>query len=178
MEAIKKRSAWSIFMGVVTAVLGLFLIVYPLATAAITTVFLGWTLIFVGIAQFVFALHSQTAGKFFLKILLGVPYGIAGIALAFSSHCGRGIVDGDPGIVAFGLWVCGNNRRIRVATGRWMGMAPVRWHRHLSRRDADSGEMAFQFALGNRHPGWGSSADGRYLQNHDCHKSREWRSQR
>ncbi len=83
MEAIKKRSAWSIFMGVVTAVLGLFLIVYPLATAAITTVFLGWTLIFVGIAQFVFALHSQTAGKFFLKILLGVLYGIAGIALAF-----------------------------------------------------------------------------------------------
>jgi uncharacterized membrane protein HdeD (DUF308 family) len=83
MEAIKKRSAWSIFMGVVTAILGLFLIVYPLATAAITTVFLGWTLIFVGIAQFVFALHSQTAGKFFLKILLGVLYGIAGIALAF-----------------------------------------------------------------------------------------------
>lgn len=32
---------------------------------------LGWTLIFAGIAQFVFALHSQTPGNFFLKSLGG-----------------------------------------------------------------------------------------------------------
>jgi uncharacterized membrane protein HdeD (DUF308 family) len=63
-EEVKKRSAWSMFMGVVTAALGVFLIAYPLATATITTVLLGWSLIFVGIAQFVFALHSQTAGSF------------------------------------------------------------------------------------------------------------------
>ena len=80
---IKKRSTWSILMGILTAVLGVFLIAYPLATAAITTVLLGWVLIFVGIAQFVFALHSQTVGNFFLKVLLGVLYGIIGIVLAF-----------------------------------------------------------------------------------------------
>jgi len=80
---LKKRSGWSIFMGVITAVLGGFLIAYPLATATITTLLLGWVLIFVGIAQFVFALHSQTAGNFFLKLLLGALYGITGIALAF-----------------------------------------------------------------------------------------------
>jgi uncharacterized membrane protein HdeD (DUF308 family) len=40
-------------------------------------------LIFVGIAQFVFALHSQTVGKFFLKVFLSVLYVICGIALAF-----------------------------------------------------------------------------------------------
>jgi uncharacterized membrane protein HdeD (DUF308 family) len=57
-EEVKKRSAWSIFMGIVTAALGCFLIVCPLATAAITTVLLGWALIFVGLAQFVFALYS------------------------------------------------------------------------------------------------------------------------
>ncbi len=70
-------------MGILTAVLGVFLIAYPLATAAITTVLLGWVLIFVGIAELVFALHSQTVGNFFLKVLLGVLYGIVGIALAF-----------------------------------------------------------------------------------------------
>jgi uncharacterized membrane protein HdeD (DUF308 family) len=70
-------------MGVVTAALGALLIVYPLAAAAITTVLLGWTLIFVGLAQFVFALHSQTVGNFFLKVFQCVIYGIAGIALAF-----------------------------------------------------------------------------------------------
>jgi uncharacterized membrane protein HdeD (DUF308 family) len=82
-EELKKRSAWSIFMGVLTAALGVFLIAYPLATATITTVLLGWVLIFVGIALFVFALHSQTVGNFFLKILLSLLYGICGIALAF-----------------------------------------------------------------------------------------------
>ena len=84
IQEVKKRSGWSIFMGVLSAVLGLFLIAYPLATATITTVLLGWTLILVGIAQFVFALHSQTPGNFFLKILGGVLYGITGIALVLA----------------------------------------------------------------------------------------------
>lgn len=91
-DEIKKRAGWSIFMGVITAILGLFLIAYPLATAAITTVLLGWVLIFVGIAQFVFALHSQTVGKFFLKVLLGALYGIAGVALAFFPIAGVAVL--------------------------------------------------------------------------------------
>jgi uncharacterized membrane protein HdeD (DUF308 family) len=82
-DEVKNRSGWSIFMGVLTAALGAFLIVYPLATATITTLLLGWVMIFVGIAQFVFALHSQTVENFFLKILLGALYGITGVALAF-----------------------------------------------------------------------------------------------
>jgi len=83
IQDLKKRSGWSIFMGVLSAVLGVFLIAYPMVTATITTVLLGWTLIFVGIAQLVFALHSQTPGNFFLKLLSSVLFGIAGIALAF-----------------------------------------------------------------------------------------------
>ena len=67
IDETKKRAAWSIFMGVLTAALGAFLIVYPLATAKFTTVVLGWVLILVGIAQFVFALHSQKPGGFFPK---------------------------------------------------------------------------------------------------------------
>jgi uncharacterized membrane protein HdeD (DUF308 family) len=70
-------------MGVITAVLGTFLIAYPLAAATITTLLIGWVLIFAGIAQFVFAFHSQTIGKFFLKVFSSVLYGIAGIALTF-----------------------------------------------------------------------------------------------
>jgi len=82
-DDVKKRSAWSIAMGILTAVLGVFLIIYPFATAMITTVLLGWILILVGIAQFVFALYTQTVGSFFLKVLLGILYAVAGIALAF-----------------------------------------------------------------------------------------------
>jgi uncharacterized membrane protein HdeD (DUF308 family) len=82
-EEIKRRSTWSILMGVLTAILGVFLIAYPLAAATITTILIGWVLIFVGIAEFVFALHSHTVGSFFSKALLGVLSGIVGVALAF-----------------------------------------------------------------------------------------------
>ena len=84
-------------MGVVTAALGVFLIVYPLAAATMTTVLLGWALIFVGIAHFVFALHSQTAGNFFLKVFLSVLYGICGIALAFFPIVGVAALTGIVG---------------------------------------------------------------------------------
>jgi len=96
---IKKRSSWSIFMGVVTAALGVFLIAYPLATATITTVLLAWVLIFVGIAQFVFALHSQTVGKFFLKVLLALLYGAVGLALAFFPLGGVAVLTGLLGVL-------------------------------------------------------------------------------
>jgi len=82
-DEVKKRSGWSIFMGVVTAALGVFLIAYPLATATVTTLLLGWVLIFVGIAQFVFALHSHTVENFFWKVLVSGLYGITGVALVF-----------------------------------------------------------------------------------------------
>jgi len=82
-DDVKKRSAWSIAMGTLTAVLGVFLVIYPFATAMITTVLLGWILVLVGIAQFVFALHTQTVGNFSLKVVLGILYAIAGLALAF-----------------------------------------------------------------------------------------------
>ena len=80
---IKSRSAWSILMGALTALLGLFLIAYPMATATIATLLLGWVLIFVAIAQIVFALHSQTVGRFSAKVLLAVLYGLAGVGLVF-----------------------------------------------------------------------------------------------
>lgn len=96
---IKNRSSWSIFMGVITAALGAFLIAYPLATATITTVLLAWVLIFVGIAQFVFALHSETVGKFFLKVLLALVYGVVGVALAFFPLGGVAVLTGLLGVL-------------------------------------------------------------------------------
>ncbi len=98
-DDIKKRSTWSIFMGVITAALGVFLIAYPLATATITTVLLAWVLIFVGIAQFVFALHSETVGKFFLKVLLALVYGVVGVALAFFPLGGVAVLTGLLGVL-------------------------------------------------------------------------------
>jgi uncharacterized membrane protein HdeD (DUF308 family) len=78
---VKSRSGWAIVMGVVTAALGVFLVLYPFITATLTTIVLGWTLVFVGAAHFVFALKSGSAGQFFWKILSGLLYGAVGIML-------------------------------------------------------------------------------------------------
>lgn len=81
LDDIKQRSGWSMFMGVLTAALGILLIVYPFAAATLTTVFLGGTLILVGAAGLVLALASQSAGSFITRVLLALLYGFVGIAL-------------------------------------------------------------------------------------------------
>ena len=87
-QEVSKRAGWSIFLGVLTAAVGVVMILYPLATAAASTVFVGSALIVAGVAQSIFAFASGTAGKFFLKILLGILYGIAGISLVASPGIG------------------------------------------------------------------------------------------
>ncbi len=70
-------------MGVLTAVIGVFMIIYPMAAATVTTIFVGWSLFFVGVAQLIFAFQSTGAGHFFLKLLTSLLYGITGLALVF-----------------------------------------------------------------------------------------------
>ena len=96
IDEAKKRAAWSVLMGALTAAFGAFLIIYPLATAKFTTVVLGWVLILVGIAQFVFALHSQEPGSFFPKLLSAGVFGIIGVTFAFAPMAG---VEGLTGLL-------------------------------------------------------------------------------
>jgi uncharacterized membrane protein HdeD (DUF308 family) len=81
LDDVKHRSSWSIFMGVLTAALGGVLILYPFATATVTTVFLGSMLTLVGAAELGLAFASQTPRTFFIQILLAVLYGFTGIML-------------------------------------------------------------------------------------------------
>ncbi|HEY6273131.1 MAG TPA: DUF308 domain-containing protein [Terriglobales bacterium] len=78
---VKSRAGWGIFMGVLTAALGVLLMAYPLATATVTTVLLGCILVVVGVVEIVQALRSHTAGSFFLRLLLGIVYGVGGVVL-------------------------------------------------------------------------------------------------
>lgn len=78
---VSKQAGWSLFMGFLTAAIGVAMIIYPMVTATVSTLFFGWALIFAGAAQVIFAFSSETAGNFFLKLLVGILYGIAGIVL-------------------------------------------------------------------------------------------------
>ena len=81
---IKKRATWGILMGVFTAILGAFLIAYPLLTATLTTVLIGTVLLIAAAAHVVFAVQSQSVGRFFLKFLLALLYGIVGLSMVFN----------------------------------------------------------------------------------------------
>jgi hypothetical protein len=170
IEEVKKRSAWSISMGVLTAALAVFLIIYPLVTATITTVLFGWVLILVDVAQFVFALHSQKVGKFFLKVLVGVLFGIVGFFLAFAPVAGLEALTALLGtmlLVQAGL----------AKTDRRLGMVLVRCCGKLRIRHIDPRQMALQFRLGDRNVNRRLSVVGWYLKNHDCRKDSERRQQ-
>lgn len=78
---VKSRAGWGIFLGVLTAALGVLLIVYPLAAAAATTILIGSILVIVGVIEIVLALRSHTAGSFIGRLLLGIVYGFAGLLL-------------------------------------------------------------------------------------------------
>jgi len=78
---VKSRSGWGIFMGILTAALGVLLMAYPLATATVTTILLGCILLVVGVVELIQALRSLTAGNFFLRLLLGIVYGVGGALL-------------------------------------------------------------------------------------------------
>lgn len=81
LSDVKSRAGWGIVLGILTAVLGLLLIAYPLFTATITTIFIGSILVVVGVLEVVEALRVHTAGAFFGRLLLGLVYGFAGVVL-------------------------------------------------------------------------------------------------
>lgn len=78
---VKTGAGWGITLGVLTAVLGLLLIAYPLFAATLTIMFIGWTLIIAGGFELVQALKMHTIGAFLVRLLLGVVYGFGGVAL-------------------------------------------------------------------------------------------------
>jgi len=80
-NTLSKQAGWSLFTGLLTAAIGVVMTIYPMATATLSALFFGWALILVGAAQVVFAFSSQTAGNIILKLLAGILYGVAGIAL-------------------------------------------------------------------------------------------------
>jgi uncharacterized membrane protein HdeD (DUF308 family) len=89
---VKSRAGWGIFLGIVTAALGVLLIAYPLAAATVTTILIGCILIIAGVIDVVLALRSHTGGTFFLRLLLGIIYGVAGALLLASPMWGVAVL--------------------------------------------------------------------------------------
>jgi uncharacterized membrane protein HdeD (DUF308 family) len=81
IREIRKNSGWFIALGIVMVILGIAAIVEPLmATVAVARVF-SWIFLFAGIIRIVYAVQSRRDPGFWLKLLIGILYVIAGISL-------------------------------------------------------------------------------------------------
>jgi uncharacterized membrane protein HdeD (DUF308 family) len=78
---VKSSARWGIVLGILTALLGLLFIAYPLFGAAVSTIIIGWTLIFAGAFEVIQAFYVHTVGAFFARLLLGFVYGFGGLVL-------------------------------------------------------------------------------------------------
>ena len=80
---ISGNKGWFYFLGALLVVLGIAAVAFPFVTTIAAKVFLGWLFLIAGIVQVIHAFSTRTWRAFFLDLLIGLLYVIAGGWLAF-----------------------------------------------------------------------------------------------
>jgi len=80
---VAEHRTWFTVLGVVLVILGVLAIAFPFITTIAAKVFLGWLFLIGGVVQIVHAFSTQRWSEFFLDLLLGVLFVVAGGWLAF-----------------------------------------------------------------------------------------------
>lgn len=81
--AISENRTWFSIFGILLIVLGGLAIAFPFVTTIATKIFLGWLFLIGGIVQIFHAFSTKGWSEFFLDLLMGVLFLIAGVWLAF-----------------------------------------------------------------------------------------------
>lgn len=81
--AVAEHRIWFMVIGICLIVLGIVAIAFPFATTIAAKVFLGWIFLIGGLIQIFHAFSTQKWSGFFLDLLVGVLYVVAGGWLAF-----------------------------------------------------------------------------------------------
>ena len=74
LSLVKLGSTWSIVLGVLFVVLGVFAIAEPFLAAVALNTFIGWMLIFFGIVHIMAAFQGHTGTSIAWKLLIGAAY--------------------------------------------------------------------------------------------------------
>ncbi len=80
---ISENRTWFFILGILLIVLGAVAIAFPFLTTIATKIFVGWLFLIGGIVQIVHAFSTKGWSEFFLNLLMGVLFLIAGAWLAF-----------------------------------------------------------------------------------------------
>jgi uncharacterized membrane protein HdeD (DUF308 family) len=76
---IKRATGWSIALAVLMIIAGIIAMIEPGLAGVVITYVIGWTAIFNGFAQIVFAFRTHGGLHIALEVILGIIYIIAGI---------------------------------------------------------------------------------------------------
>jgi len=76
---IKRATGWSIALAVLMIIAGIIAMLEPGLAGVVITYVIGWTAIFNGVAQIVFAFRTHGGLHVALEVILGIIYIIAGI---------------------------------------------------------------------------------------------------
>ncbi len=171
---VSRHAGWSIFMGILTAAVGAVMIIYPLATAAASTVFFGAALLVAAVAQLVFAFTSDTAGQFLLKLLLGILYGVAGLSLIALPGMGVVTLTAVLGAMLIADAVVEIGHRLLGSRGGRPRLVLLQRLLQPAPRDSDHRAVAGQLDLGDRDDG----RRRRPLQRNHAHRDLELGAQR
>ena len=81
--AVAENRTWFIILGIILMVLGVGAIAFPLIATIAIKVFLGWLFLIGGLVQLAHTFSTQKWSAFFLSLLCGAVYVLAGGWLAF-----------------------------------------------------------------------------------------------
>jgi uncharacterized membrane protein HdeD (DUF308 family) len=80
-DGLKRGRKWLMVSGVLAVIAGFVAIVVPAVASVTVAIFIGWMLLFGGIALLIDAFAVRDMGRMVLRILLALAAGAAGIAL-------------------------------------------------------------------------------------------------
>ncbi|MGA9585868.1 MAG: DUF308 domain-containing protein [Terracidiphilus sp.] len=90
--ADSRPGGWSIALGILLLITGLFSLAAPVFAGIAASVFFGWLVLFGGIAHLVYAWSQRGAGTIIWQILIGVVYIIAGLYMLFHPLAGMALL--------------------------------------------------------------------------------------
>lgn len=83
-EDLKKSANWVIFLSIALIVLGLIAIIAPAIASAFFTAMMGWIALISGILMVVQSFRSHPVRGFWLNLIVGILYAIAGLYILFN----------------------------------------------------------------------------------------------
>jgi uncharacterized membrane protein HdeD (DUF308 family) len=83
-EDVKKSTAWVIFLSVVLIILGILAIIAPAIASAFFTAMMGWIALISGIVMVVQSFRSHPVRGFWLNLIVGIFYAVAGLYILFN----------------------------------------------------------------------------------------------